>query len=91
MTDVYREFCGGRHQTTHTTYELNTVTYGTASAPFLATNCQQQLIEDEAISYPEAANTARDGFYVHDLITGTDDLDTALSLQQDLIDMLKKG
>ena len=26
-----------------TTYELSTVTYGTASAPFLATRCLQQL------------------------------------------------
>jgi uncharacterized membrane-anchored protein len=47
-------------------------------------------IEDEAINYPEAAMIARDGFYVDDLITGTDDVDTALCLQQDLIDMLKK-
>jgi len=34
---------------------------------------------------------ARNGFYVDDLITGTDDVDTALSLQQELIEMLKKG
>jgi len=74
-----------------TTYELNTITNGTASAPFLATRCLQQLIVDEAINYPEAAKVARDGFYVDDLITGTVDVDTALSLQQDLIDMLKKG
>jgi len=74
-----------------TTYELNTVMYGTASAPFLATRCLQQLIEDEAINYPEAAKIAKDGFYVDDLSTGTDDVDTALSLQQDLIEMLRKG
>jgi len=55
-----------------TTYELNTVTYGTASAPFLATRCLQQLIEDESVHYPEAARLAKDGFYVDDLITGTD-------------------
>jgi uncharacterized membrane-anchored protein len=48
-------------------------------------------IEDEAINYPEAAKIARDGFYVDDLITGTDDVDLALALQQDLINMLKKG
>jgi len=47
-------------------------------------------IEDKAINYPEAAKIARDGFYV-DLITGIDDVDTALSLQQDLIEMLRKG
>jgi len=74
-----------------TTYELNTVTYGTASAPFLATRCLQQLIEADAINYPEAAKIARDGFYIDDLITGTDDVDKALSLQQDLIEMLRKG
>ena len=74
-----------------TTYELNTVTYGTASAPFLATRCLQRLIEDGVINYPEAAKIARDGFYVDDLITGTDDVDNALSLQQGLIDMLRKG
>jgi hypothetical protein len=74
-----------------TTYELNTVTYGTTSAPFLATRCLQQLIKDEAINYPDAAKTAKDGFYVYDLITGADDVDTALSLQRDLIDMLKRG
>ena len=32
---------------------------------------------------------SRNGFYVDDLITGTDDVDTALSLQQELIEMLK--
>jgi len=74
-----------------TTYELKTVTYGTASAPFLATRCLQRLIEDGVINYPEAAKIARDGFYVDDLITGTDDVDNALSLQQGLIDMLRKG
>jgi len=74
-----------------TTYELNTFTYGTTSAPFLATRCLQQLIEDEAVNYPVAAQMARNGFYVDDLITGTDDVDTALSLQQELIEMLKKG
>ena len=74
-----------------TTYELNTITYGTTSAAFLATRCLQQLIEDEAVNYPEAAHMTRNGFYVDDLITGTDDLDTALSLQQEIIEMLKKG
>jgi len=58
--------------------------------PFLTTKCLQKLIEYEAINYPEAAKMASDGFYVDDLIMGTDNLDTALSLQQDLIDMLKK-
>jgi hypothetical protein len=53
--------------------------------------CLQQLIEDEAVNYPEAAKITRDGFYVDDLITGADDVDTALLVQQDLMAMLKKG
>jgi hypothetical protein len=72
-------------------YELNTVTYGTASAPFLATRCLQQLIEDEAVHYPKTAKIAKDGFYVDDLITGTDEVDIALYMQQDLMEMLRKG
>jgi len=46
------------------TYKLSTVTYGTASAPFLATRCLQQLFDDEAFNFPEAAKLAKDGFYV---------------------------
>jgi len=73
-----------------TTYELNTITYGTTSVPLLATRCLQQLIQDEDFNYPEAAHMARKGFHDDDLITGTDDVDTALSLQQELFMMLKK-
>jgi len=73
------------------TYELNTVTYGIASAPFLATRCLRQLIEDKTMNYPEAAKIKKDGFYIDDLITGTDDVDMALSLQRDLMEMLRKG
>jgi hypothetical protein len=63
---------------------LNTVTYRTAAAPYLVTRCLQQLIEDEAVNYPEAGR-------LDDLITGTDDVDTALSMQRDMMDMLRKG
>lgn len=52
------------------TYELKTVTYGTASAPFLATRVLQQLADDEQHDFPQAANVLRKDFYVDDLITG---------------------
>ena len=48
-------------------------------------------VEYEAINYPESAKIERDGFYVDDLIAGTDGVDTTLSLQQDLIEILRKG
>ena len=37
------------------TYQLNTVTYGTAPAPYLATRVLNQLADDEADNYPLAA------------------------------------
>lgn len=60
-------------------YELNTVTYGTASAPFLATRCLKQIgIE---CSDKEVSEVIIHDFYVDDLLTGTDQLDKALSLR----------
>ena len=52
-------------------YQLTTVTYGTASAPFLATRCLKKLAEDNLTSHPKAAQVLRDDFYVDDLLSGT--------------------
>lgn len=52
------------------TYQLNTVTYGTAPAAFLSTRCLKQLSIDYALTDPEiSAIIARD-FYIDDLCTG---------------------
>lgn len=51
-------------------YRLNTVTYGTASAPFLSNRCVRQLglnCEDKDISL-----IILNDFYVDDLLTGSD-------------------
>jgi len=52
-------------------YQLTTVIYGTASAPFLATRCLRKLAEYNLTSHPKAAQVLRDDFYVDDLISGT--------------------
>ncbi|XP_063381909.1 uncharacterized protein LOC134668358 [Cydia fagiglandana] len=60
-------------------FELNTVTYGTASAPFLATRCIKQLgleCEDEVVR-----EVIIHDFYVDDLLTGGDDLQQVLSIK----------
>jgi hypothetical protein len=36
-------------------YKFTTVTYGNASAPFLATRCLKQLAQDNEQSHPQAA------------------------------------
>ncbi|KAH9637392.1 hypothetical protein HF086_012005 [Spodoptera exigua] len=52
-------------------YQLNTVTYGTASAPYLSMRCIRQLADecnDDVIS-----QVIKEDIYVDDLITGHDD------------------
>lgn len=50
-------------------YELTTVTYGTASALYLAVRTLQQLANDEKRNYPIASRTALQDFYVDDNVT----------------------
>jgi hypothetical protein len=60
-------------------YQLNTVTYGTASAPFLATRCLKQIgleCKDQQL-----ADVIIHDFYVDDLLTGVDDFSEACSLR----------
>lgn len=49
-------------------YKLNTVTYGTASAPFLACRCLKQLALE--CSDADVARIIQEDFYVDDLISG---------------------
>ncbi|XP_055714253.1 uncharacterized protein LOC129808500 [Phlebotomus papatasi] len=73
------------------TYLLETVTYGTACAPFLAVRCLQQLSVEEEQKFPLAAVTAQRDFYVDDVLTGSSDVTTAQELQQQLHNMLQSG
>lgn len=50
-------------------YQLNTVTYGTSSAPYLATRCIEQVAIDSIHSHQEVSKLIRDSFYVDDLIS----------------------
>ncbi|XP_075990113.1 uncharacterized protein LOC142985752 [Anticarsia gemmatalis] len=72
-------------------YALCTVTYGTKSAPWLAMRTLQQLATDHGHLYSEAANLLRHDFYVDDLISRNNCLETAKKLQIDLIKLLKCG
>ncbi|XP_050294296.1 uncharacterized protein LOC126734641 [Anthonomus grandis grandis] len=70
-------------------YELNTITYGTASASFLATRCIQQISFDIKDSYPlESHIIARDS-YVDDVLTGCNDLETLIKVRSNLISIFQ--
>ncbi|XP_041765713.1 uncharacterized protein LOC121590278 [Anopheles merus] len=61
-------------------YELNTVTYGTASAPFLAVRSLQQIVADHGGEFPVAAERSCD-FYVDDFVSGGQSSEAAQMLQ----------
>lgn len=72
-------------------YQLCTITYGMKAAPFLAMRTLQQLAKDDAEKYPLAAKVLHRDFYVDDLLTGTDTIEQAQEVKQQLIHMLQGG
>lgn len=70
---------------------LKTVTYGTSSAPYLATKCLQHLSTQNIAEYPLGASIWRDDFYVDDFLCGADAISTALESQKQLNLILKKA
>ena len=72
-------------------YHLKTVTYGTSCAPYLAIKTLRQLAINQQHKYPAAANIVLNEFYVDDLMSGSDDVESALKLQSDLIKLLQSG
>ncbi|XP_011169945.1 uncharacterized protein LOC105202949 [Solenopsis invicta] len=71
-------------------YRLNTVTYGLASAPFLAIRCLHQFAIEHKDTLPEASAAIQD-FYVDDLITGGNDLNQLKTLKEDVTRILRSG
>ena len=65
------------------------MTYGTASAPYLATRCLQQLAEDESKDVSLAPAALTNNIYVDDALCGANTTEDALRLQQELTALLK--
>ncbi len=63
-------------------YRLNTVTYGTTSASFLATKCLSVLGHQLKASNPTAAQAILSDFYMDDLITGADSIDKLVKIRE---------
>lgn len=72
-------------------FGLNTVTYGTASAPFLATRTLVQLAEDEHERFPVGAQILKDDFYVDDCLSGFETLEEAAQAIGELRGILHEG
>lgn len=80
------------------TYTLNTVTYGTASAPFLATRCIKQIgldcqnTQNHSDSYDHklVSEIILHDFYCDDLLTGIDDESVLLEIAKGVFSELQK-
>lgn len=72
-------------------YELKTVTFGTAAAPYLAIKAVQQLAVDEQNRFPIGSSALKNDFYVDDLLSGADSIPKALEKQCQIIEILRLG
>ncbi|GFS48734.1 integrase catalytic domain-containing protein [Trichonephila clavipes] len=71
------------------TYELTTATYGTVSAPYLATRTLKQLAMDEANNFPLAAPVVLSDCYMDDILSGSESIEDVIELQHQLKEMFK--
>lgn len=80
-TDYQKILWRDSPQKTVRKYKLLTVTYGTASAPYLALRVLHQLVEDEGANFPAAVSVIRHQAYVDDFIFGSDSLNSTRQLR----------
>ncbi|XP_011858842.1 PREDICTED: uncharacterized protein LOC105556362, partial [Vollenhovia emeryi] len=59
-------------------YQLNTVTYGTNCAPYLAIRCLRQIAEDDGGDLPQAAHAIIEDCYMDDVLSGARTVEEAI-------------
>ncbi|KAJ8721022.1 hypothetical protein PYW08_006487 [Mythimna loreyi] len=72
-------------------YRLLRVTFGTASAPYLAVKTLHQVADDEGQHYPNAVKIIKENFLVDDLLAGEDTTEKAITSAREVSHILKKG
>lgn len=72
-------------------YELNTVTYGTGPASFLAIRCLHELAEDYKDLCPKGAQVIINDFYVDDMLTGANTESEAIQIRNEVTRVLASG
>lgn len=72
-------------------YNLTTVTFGTAAAPYLAVRTLNRLADDEANEYPDAAAVIKNSFYMDDLMVGNTNIEKTKTMCEEIREVLKRG
>ncbi|XP_049704992.2 uncharacterized protein LOC126056356 isoform X2 [Helicoverpa armigera] len=71
------------------TYTLNTVTYGTASAPYISTRCLSQLAKEAKCTRTQ--HSIQHDLYVDDYLSGGDSIESTIALCRDVTSTLKSA
>ncbi|XP_072403050.1 uncharacterized protein [Diabrotica undecimpunctata] len=72
-------------------FQLNTVTYGTSSASYLAIRSIFQLALENMSASPASSKVIQNDFYVDDLLTGSDSLTELSNICKEVSSILKQG
>jgi len=72
-------------------YRLNTITYGTVLASFLACPLPHKLAEEELTNNPDAPEIIQNYFYMDDLLSGSNTIPDTIRIRDDVISILHKG
>ncbi|XP_067633205.1 uncharacterized protein [Eurosta solidaginis] len=72
-------------------YQLQTVTYGTSSAPYLATKCLLQLAKEESTRFPIGSAVTLKDFYVDNLMTGASTINEVITIKDQVTSLLSGG
>ncbi|XP_036140647.1 uncharacterized protein LOC118644911 [Monomorium pharaonis] len=73
------------------TFQLSTVTYGLACAPFLALRTIEQLVKDDGTKFPLAIPSLTKGRYVDDIFGGADSIEQAQEIVKQLNQLCTAG
>ncbi|XP_027850721.2 uncharacterized protein LOC114130034 [Aphis gossypii] len=71
-------------------YELNTVTYGVESAPYLALRVLKEIAVVHSQHYPQVQAALMSQTYMDDICTGADSIEYAQTLQYNLVSILSQ-
>nr|XP_049703740.1 uncharacterized protein LOC110383544 [Helicoverpa armigera] len=72
-------------------YKLLRLTFGTACAPYLAVKVLHRLAELESEKYPLAARITKQCYYMDDLMTGSDTVNEAIKIYEEMNELMRNG
>lgn len=72
-------------------FTLNTLTFGTASAAYMATKTLQQIAKDEEKRYPTGSRVVKTDFHVDDLLTGGETEESVKAIWREVRELLSRA